>query len=175
MKNTFGLVTLAAALLFSVSAQAENKAFVGLSGNYLDLRNSDSSDTYSQVGIYGGYRFENIGIELSYTPYRKDGYDLKVTDLAVVPLFNIAKDVNVLVKLGVRYATFGNTGVTTSGLTLFNGGENALTGTSALIGAGVEYQFNPNVAARAVFDYSNSLAGVSTDTKTFMVGVQYQF
>jgi opacity protein-like surface antigen len=157
-------VILAALAAVALGAQAADQgAYAGLSyGNYKLSCDSCSGDSENAVGVYGGYRMGNIAGEVSRVQKTVDGNKFVYTDLAAVPRLAIAKDVDLLGKAGVRHSEISS-------------GNEKLSGTSLVIGAGVEYTFMPNVTARAMFDYSKKTFGESTKAKNTTFGVAYKF
>jgi len=161
-------IILAALAVVAFGAQAAGMAadegyYVGLNSNHTKFTCNNCIDVSTNaVGIYGGYRIGNIAGEVAHFQKSIDGVDVAITDFSVIPRINVAKDVNILGKLGVRYSS---------------GKENSFenSGTSLVIGAGVEYTFMPQVSARAMVDYSSNTFGESTKTTTTTIGVAYKF
>jgi opacity protein-like surface antigen len=160
--------TMAVLAFTAISAQAAGMAndesfYVGLNTNHAKFTcNSCTGASGNAVGIYGGYRKENIAGEIAHFQKTIDGVDVSITDVSLIPHINVAKDVDVLGKLGVRYS---------------KGKENTreASGTSLVIGAGVEYTLMPQISVRAMVDYTSNTFGVSTKTTTTTVGVAYKF
>jgi opacity protein-like surface antigen len=161
-------VILAALAVAAFSAQAAGMAadegyYVGLNTNHTKFTCDNCTGmSTNALGVYGGYRMGNIAGEVAHFQKSTNGVDVIITDFSVIPRINVAKDVDVLGKLGVRYSS---------------GKENSLenSGTSLVVGAGVEYTFMPQVSARAMVDYSSDTFGVSTKTTTTTIGVAYKF
>lgn len=156
-------IILAALAVAAFGVQAADEgAYVGLNYNHAKLSANGESASENAVGVYGGYRMGNIAGEVSRFQKSIDGAKYIYTDVSAIPRLNIAKDVDLLGKVGLRYSEFSG------------GGEN-LSGTSLVVGAGVEYTFMPQVSARAMVDYSSKTFGESIKTTTATLGVAYKF
>jgi outer membrane autotransporter protein len=160
-------IALAVMAFAAMGAQAADEgAYVGL--NYNDIKFSgNASGSEKAVGFYAGYRMGNIGGEIARFQKTTDGEKLIVTDIAAIPRLNVAKDVDLLGKVGIRYSE--NSGQD-------DNGSFKDKGTSLVVGAGVEYSVLPQVSVRAMVDYSNKtlgLSGAHATTKT--IGVSYKF
>jgi opacity protein-like surface antigen len=162
-------IAIAVLALMAIGAQAagmsnEDGVYVGLTGNSTKLSCDDcTGSAQTSVGIYGGYRMGNISAEVARYQKTDDvGVKVVITDFAAIPRLNVAKDVDLLGKVGIRHGEISND-------------IEKFTGNSLVIGAGVEYTVMPQVTARAMFDYSNKTFGESVKTKTMTVGVAYKF
>ena len=154
-------------------AAADEGFYVGLSANHLKLTCSNCGDkeTASAAGLYGGYRVGNIAGEISNVQKTlRDGTSdtkLTLTDFSVIPRFNVAKDVDLLGKVGIRHskATVNDT----------NDGHFKSGGNSLVVGAGIEYKVLPQVNLRAMVDYAHKTTGTSVHITTATIGVSYSF
>lgn len=161
-------IALATLAFMTIGAQAagmssDENFYVGLNTNHAKFTcDSCVGASGNAVGIYGGYRKDNIAGEIAHFQKSIDGVDVSITDFSVIPRINVAKDIDVLAKLGVRYSS----GKDSSG---------EQSGTSLVVGAGLEYTFMPQVSARVMVDYSSKTFDVSTKTTTTTIGVAYKF
>ena len=157
-------IILAALAVAAFGVQAADEgAYVGLNTNHAKFTcDGCVGVSGNAVGIYGGYRKGNIAGEVAHFQKTISDVDVTITDVSVIPYINVAKDVDVLGKLGVRHSSGKDSTLETSG-------------TSLVIGAGVEYTFTPQVTARAMVDYSSKTFGESTKTTTTTLGVAYKF
>ncbi len=156
-------IILAALAVAAFGVQAADEgAYAGLSYNKFKFGCDGCSGSDSAVGVYGGYRMGNIAGEVSR--FQKTAGDAKavITDFAAIPRLNVAKDVDLLGKVGLRYSEI-------------SGGGEKFSGTSLVVGAGVEYTFMPQVSARAMVDHSSKTFGESIKTTTATLGVAYKF
>jgi opacity protein-like surface antigen len=157
-------IILAALVVAAFGAQAANEgAYAGLNyGSYNISCDGCSGGSESAVGVFGGYQMGNIAAEVSRVQKTKDGVKFVYTDFAAIPRINVAKDVNVLGKVGLRQSEISDS-------------TEKFSGTSLVIGAGVEYAFTPQVTARAMVDYSNKTFGESVKATSTTIGVAYKF
>lgn len=156
-------IILAALAVAAFGAQAADEGvYAGVNYNKFKLGCDDCSGSENAVGVYGGYRMGNIAGEVSRFQKTIDGTKFVYTDVSAVPRMNVAKDVDLLAKVGIRHSELTESGVKASG-------------TSLVVGAGVEYTFMPQVSARAMVDYSSKTFGESVKTTTTTVGVAYKF
>jgi opacity protein-like surface antigen len=156
-------VMLVAVAVSALAAQAaEEGAYLGLNYNHVKLSADGSSGSDDAVGVYGGYRVGDIAGEISRLQKTNDGAKIVLTDFAAIPRMNVAKDVDVLGKVGVRHTEISAEGGKASG-------------TSLVIGAGVEYAVMPQLSVRAMVDYSNKTFGESIKATTTTIGVAYKF
>ncbi len=162
-------IILAALAVAAFGAQAADEGvYVGLNHNHTKFKydNDNENETRNAVGVYGGYRVGNIAGEVSRFQKTKDDVKTVITDFAAIPRLNVAKDVDVLGKVGIRYSEVSGQ----------EGGDSFKEkGTSLVVGAGVEYTFMPQLTARAMVDYSSKTFGESVKTTTTTVGVAYKF
>lgn len=168
MKKTL-LAALAFAALGATSFAASagtydnNGPYVGLNYNSVHLSCSDcNGTTESSPGFFAGYRSGNLAGEISTTHKTVDGDKYTITDFAAVPHMKIAADLDVIGKVGIRHSNVNNSMGNHSG-------------NSLVIGAGVEYSFNRDWAARGLIDYSSKTFGESIKDTTTTIGVSYKF
>ena len=145
--------------------------YLGLNQNSTRLT-ADQWDakTSNSTGIFGGYRVGNLAGEVAYFNKTVDGTKWTITDFSLIPHFNIAKDFDLLGKLGLRHSSISVDGFSSSG-------------TALVYGVGLEYSFNPNWTARAFVDYSDKTggdvvvikSGDSLKATTTTLGVAYKF
>jgi len=149
--------------LMAIGAQAaDDGVYVGVTHNHFAL-SGDGSGSDNAFGLYAGYRMGFIAGEVSRFQKTVDGDKFVYTDIAAIPHLNLAKDVDLIGKVGIRSSEVSGGGFKDSG-------------TSIVVGAGIEYSFMPQLTARALVDYSNKsygLSGVRTTTTT--IGVAYKF
>ena len=157
-------IILAALAVAAFGAQAADEGvYAGLNyGNYKLSCDDCTGGSENAVGVYGGYRMGNIAAEVSRVQKTADGSKFTYTDLAAVPRMNVAKDVDLLGKVGLRYSESKDV-------------DGKFTGTSLVVGVGVEYTFMPQISARAMVDYSNKTFGESVKSTTTTVGMAYKF
>ncbi len=157
-------IILAALAVAAFGAQAADEGvYAGLNyGNYKLSCDDCSGGSENAVGVYGGYRMGNIAAEVSRVQKTADGSKFTYTDLAAVPRMNVAKDVDLLGKVGLRYSEIKDV-------------DGKFTGTSLVVGVGVEYTFMPQMSARAMVDYSNKTFGESVKATTTTIGMAYKF
>lgn len=157
-------VILAALAVVAFGAQAADEgAYAGLNyGSYNLSCDGCTGGSESAMGVYGGYQMGNIAAEVSRAQKTNNGVKFVYTDIAVIPRINVAKDVNVLGKVGLRQSEISDST------------EN-FSGTSLVIGAGVEYTIMPQVTVRAMVDYSNKTFGEPVKATTTTIGVAYKF
>ena len=160
-------IILAALAVAAFGAQAADEGvYAGLNYNHIKF-SGDASGSENATGIYVGYRFGNIAGEIARFQKTVDGDKLIVTDIAAIPRMNLAKDVDLLGKVGIRHSEI-------SGQDL--DGSFKEKGTSLVVGAGVEYTLLPQVTVRALVDYSNKTFGLSgARATTTTIGVAYKF
>jgi opacity protein-like surface antigen len=156
-------IILAALAVAAFGAQAADEgAYVGLNyGNY-KLSCDDCSGSESAVGFYGGYRMGNLAAEISRAQKTVDGVKFIYTDVAVIPRMNVAKDLDVIGKVGLRHSEISDS-------------TDKFSGNSLVVGAGVEYAIMPQVLVRGMIDYSTKTFGESTKATTTTIGVAYKF
>jgi outer membrane autotransporter protein len=159
-------IVLAVLAFAAVGVQAADQGlYGGLNYNNLSLSDINEAASQSSPGVYGGYQLSNYGVEISHTKatgFSSTKATIGVTDLSVIPRLNVAKDVDLIGKVGVRHST----GHSYAGA----GSSNTL-----VFGAGVEYNLFPQVTARALLDYSNKTGDVSAKATTATIGVAYKF
>jgi len=157
-------IALAVLAMAAIGAQAADEgAYVGLNTNHVKLScDTCTGSAQNAVGIYGGYRMGNMAGEVSRGQKTVDGDKFVFTDFVAIPRMNVAKDVDVLGKVGLRHSEISNS-------------TDKATGNSLVIGAGVEYTFMPQVTVRAMVDYSNKTFGESVKATTTTIGVAYKF
>jgi outer membrane autotransporter protein len=156
-------IILAALAVVAFGAQAADEgAYAGLNYNHITLSGNGVTESDNTVGIYGGYRMGNIAGEISHLQKTITGIKVVVTDFSVIPRMTVAKDVDVLGKVGLRYSEATEGGF-------------KFSGNSLVIGAGVEYTFMPQVTVRGMVDYSSKTAGESIKATTTSIGVAYKF
>ena len=160
-------IILAAVAVAAFGAQAADEgAYAGLNYNHIKF-SGDASGSENAVGFYAGYRMGNIAGEVARFQKTVDGEKLIVTDIAAIPRLNVAKDVDLLGKVGIRYSEVSG---------VDEDGSFKEKGTSLVVGAGVEYTVLPQVSVRAMVDYSNKTFGLSgAHATTTTVGVAYKF
>lgn len=161
-------IAMAVLALASMGAQAagmgqQDGAYAGVNyGNYKLSCNDCSGASESAVGFYAGYRIGDVAGEISRAQKTVDGDKFTYTDFAVVPRMNVAKDVDVIGKLGLRHSEISNV-------------TEKFSGNSLVVGAGVEYAFTPQVVVRGMLDYSTKTFGESIKATTTTIGVAYKF
>ena len=157
-------IILAALAVAAFGAQAaDESAYVGLNyGNYKLTCDDCSGGSESAVGFYGGYRMGNFAAEISRAQKTVDGAKFIYTDFAVIPRMNVAKDVDVIGKVGLRHSEISDS-------------TDKLSGNSLVVGAGVEYAIMPQVLVRGMIDYSTKTFGESIKATTTTIGVAYKF
>ena len=160
-------IILAAMAVATFGAQAADEgAYVGVNYNHTKL-SGEGSGSRNTAGFYAGYRAGNIAGEVARFQKTVDGAKLVITDFAVIPRMNVAKDVDLLGKVGIRYSEISGED---------NNGTFKEKGNSLVVGAGVEYNVMPQVSVRAMVDYSNKTFGLSgSHATTTTVGVAYKF
>jgi hypothetical protein len=160
-------IILAALAVAAFGAQAADEgAYVGLNYNHIKF-SGDASGSQNATGFYAGYRMGNVAGELARFQKTVDNEKFVVTDIAAIPRLNIAKDVDLLGKVGIRYSEISGTD---------EDGPFKEKGTSLVVGAGVEYTLMPQVSVRAMVDYSNKTFGLpGAHATTTALGVAYKF
>jgi opacity protein-like surface antigen len=157
-------IALAVLAVVAMGAQAADEGvYVGLNQNYMK-GSGELSGHLNTTGIYGGYRMGDIAAEVSRSQKTDDGgYKNVFMDIAAIPHLNVAKDVDVIGKVGLRRSEISKNGASESG-------------SSLVVGAGVEYTLAPQVAARVLVDYSNKTFGISgARVTTTTLGIAYKF
>ena len=157
-------IVLAALAVVAMGAQAADDGFyAGANYNHFKLSGDNASGSDNAVGIYAGYRVGAIAGEISRFQKTVSGEKFVYTDVSAIPHLNVAKDVDVIGKVGFRRSEATDTG-------------EKFSGTSLVFGAGVEYTVMPQVTVRALVDYSNKSFGDSqAHTTTTTLGVAYKF
>jgi outer membrane autotransporter protein len=156
-------IILAALAVVAFGAQAADEgAYAGLNYNNAKLSVDGESDSTNTIGVFGGYRMGNIAGEISRMQKTNNGVKFIYTDFAVIPRVNVAKDVDVLGKVGLRNSEISE-------------GTFKASGNSLVLGAGVEFAILPQVTLRAMLDYSNKTFGESIKATTTTIGVAYKF
>ena len=161
-------IILAALAVAAFGAQAADEgAYAGLNYNHASF-SGDASGSENAVGFYAGYRMGNIAGEIARFQKTVGGDKLTVTDIAAVPRLNVAKDVDLLGKVGIRYSEISGADE--------DGAAFKEKGTSLVVGAGIEYTVMPQLSVRAMVDYSNKTFGLSgAHATTTTLGVAYKF
>jgi opacity protein-like surface antigen len=156
-------IALALLAVVAMGAQAADEGvYGGLSYNHAK-GSGDISGSENAGGFFAGYRVGNIAGEVSRFQKTKNGDKDVILDIAAIPHLNVAKDVDLIGKVGLRRSEASGAGFKD-------------TGTSLVVGAGVEYNLAPQVTARAMVDYSNKTFGVSgAHVTTTTLGVAYKF
>jgi outer membrane autotransporter protein len=156
-------IILAALAVAAFGAQAADEgAYAGLNFSLITLSANGDYGSENTTGLYAGYRMGNIAGEISRSQKTIDGLKFVFTDVALIPRMNIAKDVDLLGKVGVRRSEVSDA-------------DEKVSGTSLVVGAGLEYTLMPQVAVRAMVDYSPKTFGESINATTATVGVAYKF
>ena len=157
-------IALAVLALVAMGAQAADEGvYVGLNQNHFKSKNDTVSVSGNGVGLYAGYRIGTVAGEISRFQKTVSGEKFVLTDVSAIPHLNVAKDVDLIGKVGFRLSEESGSGFKN-------------TGSSLVIGAGVEYTVMPQVTARALVDYSNKTYGFSNvRTTTTTLGVAYKF
>ena len=156
------LIVLAA---FSCVAQAADGAYAGLTLNNMELKSDNSSSVQAAPGIYAGYQIGSLGLEMSYA--KKNGFfstnaTVAIWDLALIPRLNVAKDVDLIGKLGGRHSL----GASYTASQEIN---------SLVWGAGIEYGLMPQLSVRAMLDYSDKTGNDKVKATTTTWGRAYKF
>jgi opacity protein-like surface antigen len=157
-------IVLAALAVVAMGAQAADEGvYGGLNYNHAKA-GGDATGSLNGVGLYGGYRMGDIAVEVSRWQKTDDSGAKNVfLDIAAIPRMNVAKDVDVIGKVGVRRSEQTDTGYSAKG-------------TSLVVGAGLEYNVMPQLTLRALVDYSNKTFGESGfHLTTSTLGVAYKF
>jgi OmpA-OmpF porin, OOP family len=161
-----------AAVIFAVSsanayAQSSNHTSSGLyAGINFSSTKIDELGTKGGFGGYLGYKFtQNFAAELGLSnngKYDYFGTSVKVTaaNLSLVGSIPVSSNVDLFGRLG-----YGNLKAKVSAGTFSESGND----NSALFGAGVRLNLNPQYAIRAEF------ARLSSDSTTFSLGAQFNF
>ena len=157
-------IALALLTVVAMGAQAADEGvYAGLNYNHFKLSGANASGSDNGVGLYAGYRVGSVAGEISRFQKTVNGAKFVYTDVSAIPHLNVAKDVDVIGKVGLRR----------SEVTDINGKD---SGTSLVFGAGVEYTVMPQFTVRALVDYSNKSFGDSqAHTTTTTLGVAYKF
>jgi opacity protein-like surface antigen len=155
-------IALALLAVVAMGAQAsDDGVYIGVSENHVKIEANGASDSTNAIGVYGGYRMGAIAAELSRAQKTIDGVKFVHTEVAAIPHYSVAKDFDVIGKLGIRHSEVSEIG-------------NA-SGTSLVVGAGVQYTVLPQMTVRALVDYSNRTYGESIKATTTTLGVAYKF
>lgn len=157
-------VALAMLAVVAMGAQAADDGFYGgLNQNHLKA-SGDGNGTLNATGVYGGYRMGDVAVEVSRFQKTNDaGTKNLFWDISAIPHLNVAKDVDVIGKVGLRKSEQSADG-------------EKLSGTSLVVGAGIEYKVMPQITLRALVDYSNKTFGESGfRVTTTSLGVAYKF
>ena len=141
--------------------------YLGVASNSIRIKAQNDS-TQNQLGFYAGYRFGNLAAEISHSERKIDDQKTSFTDLSFVPHVAIAKNVDIIGKLGLRSSSISEAGMSDSGRSL-------------VIGVGAEYAFLPQWNARLMVDRSSKTFGLKTSegeqikATTTTLGVAYKF
>jgi opacity protein-like surface antigen len=159
-------IAIAAMAVLSIGAQAADQGFyAGVNYNHVSLSDVNDPSSQSTPGLYGGYQMGGYAAEISHM--KKGGFSntnatVATTDLAVLPRLNIAKDVDLIAKVGLRHS---------NGSSYVGRG----SGNTVVLGAGLDYSVLPQVTVRAMVDYSNKTANEDVKATTTTIGVAYKF
>jgi outer membrane autotransporter protein len=169
-KIILAIATLGLVVVGAQAADMNNPDgfYVGINNNSIQIK-GDATSNLNQTGIYGGFRHGNLGFEISRSEGKVDQQKTSFTDFSVIPRLNVAKDFDLLGKVGMRHSTISGSGIDDSG-------------NSLVVGVGAEYAFLPNWSARLMVDYSEKAFGYSSPktgnsykaTNTIF-GVAYKF
>jgi outer membrane autotransporter protein len=158
---TLGMASFGANAAGPTSADG---AYFGVSQNSVKLScDGCTGTTINGLGMFGGYRMGNVSAEVSRFQKTVDGDKGVFTDFSVIPRLNVAQDIDLLAKVGFR-----NTKATA-----FDG--TTQSGNSLVFGAGVEYNITPQLAARAMVDYSKKTFAEDIRAVSTNLGVSYKF
>lgn len=156
-------IILSALTVIAFGAQAADDGWYGgLSVSNLKFSKQGESESTSAAGGVIGYRMGNLAGEVSRIQKTEGSTKGSINDFSLLQSYGIAKDVEVFGKVGVRYSEISN-------------GNDELSGTSLVLGAGVQYEFMPKVFARVGVDYSNKTFGESIKNTTTTLSVAYKF
>jgi opacity protein-like surface antigen len=160
-------IAIAVLALMVIGAQAaEDGFYVGLNQNHIKF-GGDASGSINAVGFYAGYRVGDVAGEVARIQKTDAGDKIVFTDFVAIPRLNVAKDVDLLGKVGIRHSE--GSGVDEKGPYKENGN-------SLVVGAGIEYNVMPKVSLRAMVDYSNKTFGLTgAHVTTTTVGAAYKF
>jgi opacity protein-like surface antigen len=170
------ILAIASLGLFAMGAQAAGMndtdgVYVGVNQNGMRLT-SEKTDAYTvnSSGVYGGYRVGNLAGEISHFERTVEGEKWGVTDFSVIPHLNVAKDLDLLGKLGLRHSSYSSNSVI----------QPNSSGTALVAGVGLEYSFLSNWTVRALVDYSAKTGDITykgshVKATTTTIGVAYKF
>jgi OmpA-OmpF porin, OOP family len=161
-------------LLGAAAAQAEGLSVGGSLGNSrykgddIGGQSTDRSDTGYK--LYGGYSFSpNLGLEGGYTQlgkFKSNAGQVKADGLFL--------DAVGTLPLGNNFSALGRLGVFHGKLDSSIAGSDR--GTSYKVGAGVQYDFDKNVALRGEWErYRFDALATKTNADQYTVGVNYKF
>jgi opacity protein-like surface antigen len=199
-------ILFATALLAASSAFAQTAAptpfYVGVDGNYLDLRipqdsppggfngRYESKDKASAVRVFGGYQFTpNWAVELGYlssgkfTMRETDAFgtvdaDLKISGLELSGVYKFTQGVpGLFLKAGVtQFKAKGTMRDTAAGTGVVTTSDGSVSGSGALFGIGYETRLTGNLDGRIGFTRYQRVAGESdANINAFYLGLKYNF
>jgi opacity protein-like surface antigen len=162
-KGTLVLAVVASAVLsMSGVAHAQSNTYLGLQFANQKISADGESDSESFAGLYGGIKSGSIAYEAAISQKSINGLTYRIVDGAVNPHFPINDKIDVVTKIGMRFSSFSLDNVSVSG-------------TSVLIGAGVQFQLAEKVSARLMFDYAPRAFGEKIKNTSMSAGVAYHF
>lgn len=156
-------IILATLILAAFAAQAADESwYAGLNATSLKFSAKGDSESTGAAGGFIGYRMGNLAGEVSRIQKSAGSATGSINDFSLLNNYSVANGVEVFGKVGVRYSEISNA-------------RNKLSGTSLVLGAGVQYAFMPNLITRVGVDYSNKTFGESLKTTSINFGVAYKF
>jgi OmpA-OmpF porin, OOP family len=161
-------------LLGAAAAQAEGLSVGGslgtsrYKGDDIGGLSTDRSDTGGK--LYGGYSFSpNFGLEAGYARLGKFK-----SDAGQIKADGVFLDAVGTVPLGNNFSALGRVGLFGGKLDSSTAGSDR--GTSYKVGAGVQYDFDKNVALRGEWErYRFDALDTKTNVDQYSVGLNYKF
>lgn len=169
--SVFTLAVVSALVLASSPAFAEDYYVGGgLGQSKVTVQGLSGSETMSSGKVFGGYVVDtNVAVELGYANLGKDTFGGNTTKA-----YSVFGDMVVTLPLGANFDLLGRVGVASTRVSsTFNGNSNS---TKLKYGAGVQYNFNPQMAVRAEWEqYQANFAGNSYKAGVTSIGLSYKF
>lgn len=162
-KTALTLALVASAVLgMTGAAHAQTSTYLGVqfADQKLTVENESESEAFS--GFYGGIKVGMIGYEAAFSQRTISGVTVRIIDTTVNPHFAINDKAAFVAKAGMRNSSVSVDNVSVSG-------------TSLLLGAGLEYQLTPKVAGRVMYDYAPRTFGEKIKNTSLSAGVAYTF
>jgi outer membrane autotransporter protein len=164
MKKTATTLALATFSLIGSMGQAHAQAgtYLGVQFSNQKISVDGESDSDGFVGLYGGIKSGSIAYEAAISQKSIEGFTFRIIDGTFNPHFAINPKADFVTKIGFRHSSTSIDNVSVSG-------------TSLLLGLGLQYQLADKVTGRVMYDYAPRAFGENIKNTSLSVGVAYNF